>query len=46
MATWPTMIMYNLLTPEEYQTIFMLENKDRVTNSEFAADSGILVGNL
>ena len=27
-----------LLTPDEYQTIFMLENKDRVTNSEFAGD--------
>ena len=27
-----------LLTPEEYQTIFMLENQDRVTNSKFAGD--------
>ena len=26
------------MTPDEYQTIFMLEKKDRVTNSEFAND--------
>lgn len=27
-----------LLTPEEYQTIFMLDHKDKVPNSEFAGD--------
>ena len=36
-----TMAMYYvqyLLTPEEYQAVFMLNNKDVVTNSEPAGD--------
>lgn len=28
-----------LLTPDEYQAVFMLENKNRVTNSELAGDT-------